>query len=109
MKKLFYSVLLLSAFVIQACHKDKKIDPNKTPTTLDLIRDSIFLYAQEDYLWHSSLPTYSAFNPRSYTNADEITALSNEVNAISQFAVNPATGKPYEYYAPAPGEAKYSF
>ncbi len=28
---------------------------------------------------------------------------------LSQYAINPATAKPYEYYADDPGEAKYSF
>src|ERR1700743_3556806 len=117
MKKLFYLLFLIGAIGFSSCKGTKKQDPkpidtskqSTTPTTLDLIKDSIYLYAQEDYLWNTSLPTYAAFNPRSYTGGDDITALTNEVNAISQIAINPSTNQPYEYYADAPGEAKYSF
>ena len=117
MKKLFYSLLVISSLFVSACHKDKKTDngtdtgPSKTGTTLDLIRDSVFLYAQEDYLWYSSLPTYADFQPRSskYNGADDKTTLDNLVNAISQKAINPLTHQPYEYYSRSPGEAKYSF
>jgi carboxyl-terminal processing protease len=114
MKKIFYLVILFAG-LISACKKDKKnvntnvIGPSKTGTTLNLIQDSIFLYAQEDYLWNTSLPTYATFNPRSFTNASDLTALTNELNALSQYAINPSTNLPYEYYTPSPGQAKYSF
>lgn len=104
MKKLFYLLLLLPGFLLSACHKDKK-----PPSTLDLVKDSVFLYAKEEYLWYASLPSYSTFNPRSYSGTNDIAALTNELNAISQIPINPATNKPYEYYASNPGEAKYSF
>ncbi|MGZ3753438.1 MAG: S41 family peptidase, partial [Mucilaginibacter sp.] len=80
-----------------------------TGTALQLTEDSVYLYGAEDYLWYNQLPTYAAFNPRSYTGADDMTALTKELDAQSQFAINPATGAPYEYYAPSPGQAKYSF
>ena len=72
-------------------------------STLDKIKDSIFLYAQEDYLWHTSLPSYVSFQPRSQKS------IGDELNTISQIPINPATNMPYEYYTPDPGEAKYSF
>ncbi len=81
----------------------------RKPTALDLIKDSVYLYAKEDYLWFDQLPDYATFNPRSFTNADDLTALQTELDALSQYAINPATSKPYEYYAPQPGHAKYSF
>ena len=114
MRKLFYLLLIVSAFGIISCKKDKKnagttIGPSKQGSTLDLIRDSIYLYAKEDYLWYDGLPDYATFNPRGITGSDDITALTNEVNQISQYKINPLTNKPYEYYAPSPGEAKYSF
>jgi C-terminal processing protease CtpA/Prc len=114
MKKIFY-LAILSAVFISACKKDKKpgntdlTGPSKTGSTLNLIQDSVFLYAQEDYLWNTSLPTYATFKPRSYTNADDLTALTNELNALSQYAINPSTNLPYEYYKNDPGQAKYSF
>ncbi|MBS1522770.1 MAG: hypothetical protein JST50_17355 [Bacteroidetes bacterium] len=114
MKRFFYLFFVLGALYFTACKSNKKTPtPTPTPdtagTVLDKIKDSVFLYAKEDYLWYTSLPTYATFNPRAFTGADDITALTNEVNAISQYAINPATSQPYEYYADAPGEAKYSF
>jgi carboxyl-terminal processing protease len=119
MKKALYVTVALVFTLMAACKKDKAVTttdtgngvtgPSKTGSTLDLIRDSVFLYAQEAYYWNDGLPTYAAFNPRSYTASDDLSALTKEVDAISQFKINPLTGKPYEYYSPSPGEAKYSF
>ncbi|HEY8999752.1 MAG TPA: S41 family peptidase [Mucilaginibacter sp.] len=116
MKRFFYLIFVLGVLFIAACKSNKKINPTPTPTpndtsatVLDKIKDSVFLYAKEDYLWYTSLPTYATFNPRAFTGGDDITALTNEVNALSQYAINPATNQPYEYYSDDPGEAKYSF
>ena len=117
MKKIIYALFILSIVLLGACKKTPKntgttgtttISPNDAGSTLDKIKDSVFLYAQEDYLWYNSLPTYAAFAPRTYTGADDLTALTKELNAISQIAINPATGQPYEYYD-TQGDAKYSF
>jgi carboxyl-terminal processing protease len=67
------------------------------------------LYAKETYYWNKDLPSYDAFKPRSFSGASDIDALTAEVDALSQYAINPETGKPYEYYTPSPGSAKYSF
>lgn len=113
MKKTIYITTILFAGVLSSCKKENK--PTPTPpvvvqaSPLDLIKDSVFLYAKEDYLWYDALPDYATFKPRSFSGADDKTALSNELDAISQFKINPTTGKPYEYYAPSPGSAKYSF
>ena len=114
MKKICYLTLVLFTGLTVACKKNQNntpvpTAPSKTGSTLDLIRDSIWLYAKEDYLWNDAIPSYQSFNPRSYTGADDITALTNEVNAISQLKINPSTNLPYEFYAPEPGQAKYSF
>ncbi|HTK18946.1 MAG TPA: S41 family peptidase [Mucilaginibacter sp.] len=114
MKRFFYLTFALGTLLFAACKSNKKsnptpLGPDAPGTTLDKIKDSVFLYAKEDYLWYNSLPSYATFNPRSFTGADDITALTNEVNAISQYAINPTTSQPYEYYSDSPGEAKYSF
>jgi carboxyl-terminal processing protease len=115
MKKVFFLSLLSTVIIIASCKKDKKstINSDNTPpatgSTLDLIRDSVFLYAKEAYYWYDGLPTYASFNPRSFTGSTDLDALTKEVDAISQYKINPSTGKPYEYYAAAPGAAKYSF
>jgi carboxyl-terminal processing protease len=113
MKKIVYLLIIALAGIMSSCSKkDKQTNgdgPSKVGSTLDLIRDSVFLYAKEEYYWNTSLPTYAQFNPRGFTATADIDALTNEVNALSQYAINPATNQPYEYYAPNPGEAKYSF
>jgi carboxyl-terminal processing protease len=119
MKKIFYFAIIFLAGLITACKKEKKptvvtpptvlTGPSKTGTTLQLIQDSVYLYAKEDYLWFTALPDYTTFQPRSFTNADDLTALTNELDKLSQYAINPATNLPYEYYRDAPGQAKYSF
>lgn len=107
-----------TAVLISSCKKNEPkgttetetpIAPSKTGSTLDLIRDSIFLYAKEAYYWNDGLPEYATFKPRAFTGSNDLDALTKEVNAISQYKINPTTGKAYEYYDPSPGEAKYSF
>jgi len=114
MKKIFYLTLVLTAGLIYGCSKKNPTNNNptkpvKTGTTLQLIQDSIFLYASEDYLWFNQLPSYATFGPRTFTNPDDLTALQNELDALSQYAINPATSKPYEFSNYNPGSAKYSF
>lgn len=101
----------LSIFV--SCKKSTDTPDVVTPTTTtttpvatatrdELTKDSIFLYSKELYYWYSSLPTYTVFNPRSYSSNE------TELYALTQFSNDPTTGKPYEYvngYA----EPKYSF
>ena len=118
MKKILLG-LCAAAMLMASCKKDKPAGTDTgdnggatvtpTPTAFDLIRDSVFLYAKEDYYWYDGLPDYATFNPRSFTASDDLTALQNEVNALSQYKINPATGKAYEYYSSSPGQAKYSF
>ena len=84
------------------------ISPSKTGSALDLMRDSVFLYAKEAYYWNDGLPDYATFKPRTFTGTNDLDALTKEVNKISQYKINPATGKAYEYVN-AGGEAKYSF
>jgi len=114
MKKIFYLTAVLFAGLILGCGKGKNTKgtttgPSKTGTTLQLIQDSIYLYAAEDYLWFNQLPSYATFGPRSFTNPDNLTALQSELDALSQYAINPATNQPYEYSTYNPGTAKYSF
>ena len=120
MKKYLYIIILLSTTFVTACKKETKkpTDPDYDPsldivpatgTVFEKIQDSVFLYAKEDYLWFDALPQYGKFKPRSFTGSNELGALQKEVDAISQYKINPATNKPYEYYAGAPGISKYSF
>src|ERR1700744_2762673 len=106
MKKLISLFVLFLAAALSACRKDKKTDVS---TTSDLLKDSLYLYEKEDYLWNNAIPSYSAFNPRSYNGSSDLSSLSKEIFAISQLKINTATGKPYEYYTVDPRVPKYSF
>jgi carboxyl-terminal processing protease len=103
--------LVIAAFgllsILSAC--SKHTNPSPSSPSIDLVKDSIYMYAQEDYYWYDGLPSMAVFNPTSFTGVDDPTALQNEVNALSQYKINPATGRPYEYDTSAPGTAKYSF
>jgi hypothetical protein len=95
-----------------SCKKSTPVDetpPAPTGSALDLMRDSVFLYAKEDYYWNDGLPDYATFNPRAISGSTDLIALQTEVNTLSQYKINPLTNKPYEYYSPSPGQAKYSF
>lgn len=105
MKKLIYLTLILIPGILSSCKKDHQ----NAATSFNLIQDSIYYYEKEDYLWFDAIPDYNTFNPRSYGGSSNLGALTNELTAISQLKINPATGKPYEYYPLSPGTAKYSF
>ncbi|QXV64485.1 hypothetical protein INP83_15475 [Mucilaginibacter sp. 21P] len=114
MRKFFYFIAALTIGLASCSKKnvnpgDDTTGPTKTGSTLDLIKDSVYLYAQQTYYWNTSLPTYDKFNPRSFTGSSDANALSKEVDALSQYAINPKTNKPYEYDEDSPGQAKYSF
>lgn len=106
MKKIIYFSILVLAATLSSCHKDKKLDLSSTG---DLLKDSLYLYEKEDYLWNDAIPSYAAFNPRGYDGSNNLSSLSKEIFAISQLKVNTATGKPYEYYKIDPRVPKYSF
>ncbi|MBU0695124.1 MAG: hypothetical protein KKE39_01165 [Bacteroidetes bacterium] len=104
---------------ILACKKDKNatITPTPAPTLAtrdELSKDSLFLYAKDVYLWNDALPAVEVFKPRSFTaSSKQLTNLNSELFAITQFKINPTTGKPYEYIADGNGqqilEPKYSY
>ncbi|AYL96654.1 S41 family peptidase [Mucilaginibacter celer] len=120
MRRIFYFLAVISVVSLAACKKNKpgtgggndnnndNSGPPATGTVLDKIRDSVFLYPKETYLWYQQLPSYKDFQPRNYVSSDTITGLSSEVDHLSQYAINPTSNRPYEYYD-ASGTAKYSF
>ncbi len=106
MKKIVPFSLLFLAAALSSCHKDRKTDVSNTS---DLLKDSLYLYEKEDYLWNDAIPAYVAFNPRSYNGSSDLSSLSKEIFAISQLKINTSTTKPYEYYKVDPTVPKYSF
>jgi len=101
MKKTLLSILFL-AVAFSSCKKDKNNE-------IDDLKDRVYEYAQEVYLWYDALPSAGAFNPRRFTGSSDLKALQAEIDALSQIKMNPSTGKPYEYDATYPGTAKYSY
>lgn len=95
---------LASSFLVTACSKKDVPSvvtppPTTTVSTTDQLLDSIFLYAKQLYLWNAMLPDTPAFKPRSFdagSGSDSAKGYS-EIFALSRYAVNPATGKSYEY------------
>ncbi len=100
---------LFSIGLITSCKKNSaepdgtpSITPTTTATRDELTKDSIFLYTKELYYWNASLPTYEAFKPRTYTTNE------SELYALTQYSIDPSTGKAYEYLS-GYNEPKYSF
>lgn len=82
-------LLLLSIGYLTSCQKEiesgEPTDPSdttSTPSRLDLLRDSVYLYSQEVYFWNKLLPTYEQFNPRQYTGDDELATATSVMDAI---------------------------
>lgn len=121
LKSLF--IVLLAIVSLLSCKKDKRtsVTPTPTPTPVpitgtrnELSKDSLFLYAKDVYLWNDALPTLDVFKPRSFNSStNQLTNLESELFAISQYKINPTTGKPYEYIVNSSGqqilEPKYSY
>ncbi|MFT3934296.1 MAG: S41 family peptidase [Chitinophagaceae bacterium] len=82
----FLSTLLLTFSF--SCKKSNSSSSSSGTDTLsaaaklDLLRDSVYLYTKEVYLWHEVIPSYAVFNPRQYTGATELAAAQNEMAAI---------------------------
>jgi carboxyl-terminal processing protease len=113
------ALLIISLITIASCKKTK-VTPAPTPTPVtpttsttatraELSKDSIYLYAQQMFLWNDVLPTYDVFNPRQYTSGSTDLANYNiELNAIVQKKINPSTGRAFEYTTSS-GSNKYSY
>lgn len=95
-----FGILMAVVGFSTACKKEKSMSSQSIRA--DLTKDSIYLYAQQIYLWNASLPSYAVFNPRKYSSNDA------ELYAITQIPINPQTGKSYEYVQDE-ARPKYSF
>ncbi|WP_411274447.1 S41 family peptidase [Daejeonella sp.] len=122
MKNLFILCTLIILFA--SCKKDPAIiqpqisSAGPTNATVngsrrDLTHDSLFLYAKEVYYWNAALPAYDVFNPRSYINGSDASSYQLSLFNLSQYSINPATGKAYEFVASSSGGntgySKYSY
>ena len=106
---------LAAALLLAACSKKDvaTVTPTQpaTTSTTDQLLDSIFLYAKQLYLWNTMLPDSSVFKPRSYDAGSGTDSAKGyaEIFALSRYAVNPATGKSYEYNVQYTTRNKYSY
>ncbi|MCW3112216.1 MAG: hypothetical protein JWR18_612 [Segetibacter sp.] len=88
MKK--FLIALSSIFVLFASSCKKDITPDPTaptgPTAVasraDLLKDSIYLFSKEIYLWQEVIPSYDVFNPAKYAGSTELDAATAEMNGI---------------------------
>lgn len=88
MKKYILSLLSLLTIFVVSCKKDVGTEPVSSPTATatasqsDLLKDSIYLYSKEAYLWQEVIPSYDVFNPRQYKGNTDQDAATAEINAI---------------------------
>lgn len=98
----------LAATILASCSK-KDVDDikgtttnptsNVTKTESQLLLDSIFLYAKQTYYWNTMLPDSATFLPESFLKSTtNLTNATSEIFALTRYAINPSTGKSYEYY-----------
>jgi C-terminal processing protease CtpA/Prc len=91
MKKSLLVYLPLGVLLFSACQKrvEQIATPPQTPgqpvvttSALDKLRDSVYLFSKEVYLWEDLIPAYEQFNPRQYQGSTELAAASGIMNAI---------------------------
>jgi carboxyl-terminal processing protease len=63
--------LIVIAFSLSVGLSSCKKNTDAVNAAADL-RDSVYAYSQEVYLWSDNLPSYSVFNPLSYPTADSV-------------------------------------
>lgn len=81
--KNFGLLLLAGTLLFASCRKaDKPAPPAAQPTKMDLLRDSVYLYSKEVYLWNDRIPAYDVFQPRQYTGATELETAQRVMAAI---------------------------
>jgi carboxyl-terminal processing protease len=67
-KTKFFAIALLSFMGLASCKKNTDAVIATTPD----LRDSVYLYSQDIYLWSDNLPSASIFKPLSYPTADSV-------------------------------------
>ena len=83
--KILWQLLLMSSIIMISCKKSDTPAPNPTssvPTKEDLLRDSVYLYTKEVYLWQEVIPSYDQFKPRQYKGSTELESAEKVMTAI---------------------------
>lgn len=121
-KNIFYrsarslnSLLLLLTFslLIASCKKNPVEETITTQINKKRISsnlDSIYLYAQQIYLWNDQLSSFTTFKPsRFYTGAGhEMDMYNKEIFDFTRAAINPTANMSFELNMSNPGTPKYS-
>ena len=87
MRKISVTIASVIILFLTSCKKDLQNtsaagSDSSSVSQTDLLKDSVYLYTKEIYLWHDLIPSYHAFNPRQYTGADDQKSASAVLNAI---------------------------
>ena len=83
--KQVWCLLVASCVLVISCRKkDNPSSPGNTTTATeeDLLRDSVYLYTKEVYLWQDVIPSYDQFNPRQYKGSTELESAQKVLDAI---------------------------
>lgn len=83
--KILWQLLLMGSILIISCKKKDTDAPAPTPSTTtkeDLLRDSVYLYTKEVYLWQEAIPGYDQFKPRQYRGSTELESAEKVMAAI---------------------------
>jgi C-terminal processing protease CtpA/Prc len=72
---------------LSSCQKElKPYDGSGTDTSTasqsDRLKDSVYLYSKEVYLWHEVIPPYNQFNPRGYSGATDLASAQAVMDGI---------------------------
>lgn len=94
------------------CKKELEIDTDMQAKQQQILNnlDSIYVYAQQIYLWHEALPTLEKFNPRQFyaSTKDELFMYKHQIFALTRFPQNLETNNSYEYNRCDPFIPKYA-
>ena len=70
-KTKFFAFAFISFVGLASCEKEKNAVNTLLSATPDL-RDSVYLYSQDIYLWSDNLPAQTVFKPLTYPTADSV-------------------------------------
>lgn len=89
MSKSFLITVSVVIFFMTSCKKDidetvPTTDTSSSVSKANLLKDSVYLYSKEIYLWPDVIPGYDIFNPRQYTGTTDLTAASAVMNGIKK-------------------------
>jgi len=99
---------LFLCFTILSCKKETGKLLLENDNEEQQVLDSIYLYANQIYFWNDRLPKYTNFNFKKYTTGSSIAKYSHEIFDLTSYALNPETGKSFEFNPDNVFEAKFS-